>query len=285
MTRSLLKLNGIGKSYPPTFHSSQRLAAMWQILARGQAGGGTRVLEDVSLEVCQGQSLAIIGANGAGKSTLLKVITGVLAPSAGSIEQSGTRAALLELGAGFDPEYSGMDNLRMNATFLGLRRQEINERLDDILAFADIGESIHEPVKHYSSGMVVRLGFAVVASVRPDLLITDEVLAVGDESFQKKCIRWIEGYLDGGGTLLMVSHNMYQVQKLCRQAIWLDQGRARRYGDVFDVTQPISLGMSARTRAMWRPERATPVRSSTAWWSCESPMIRPASRPWKWVRT
>lgn len=237
MSRALLRLSGIEKSYPPTFHSSQRLGAMWQILTRGHAGGGTRVLEAVSLEVRQGESLAIIGANGAGKSTLLKVITGVLSPSAGTMEQSGSRAALLELGAGFDPEYSGMDNLRMNATFLGLKRQEINERLDDILAFADIGKSIHEPVKHYSSGMVVRLGFAVVASVRPDLLITDEVLAVGDESFQKKCIRWIENYLDQGGTLLMVSHNMYQVQKLCRQAMWLDQGRARRYGDVFDVTQ------------------------------------------------
>jgi len=237
VSRTLLRLDGIEKSYPPSFHSSQRLGAMWQILTRGQAGSGTRVLEPVSLEVRAGESLAIIGANGAGKSTLLKVITGVLSPSAGSMEQSGTRAALLELGAGFDPEYSGMDNLRMNATFLGLTRAEINERLDDILAFADIGDSIHEPVKHYSSGMVVRLGFAVVASVRPDLLITDEVLAVGDESFQKKCIRWIESYLDQGGTLLMVSHNMYQVQKLCRQAMWLDQGRARRYGDVFDVTQ------------------------------------------------
>jgi lipopolysaccharide transport system ATP-binding protein len=237
VTRPLLELHGIGKSYPPTFHSSQRLAALWQILVRGQAAGGTSVLENISFEVEQGESLAIIGSNGAGKSTLLKVITGVLAPSSGTMKQAGTRAALLELGAGFDPEYSGLDNLRMNATFLGLKRQEINERLDDILSFADIGDSINEPVKHYSSGMVVRLGFAVVASVRPDLLITDEVLAVGDESFQKKCIRWIESYLDRGGTLLMVSHNMYQVQKLCRQAIWLDQGRARRSGDVFDVTQ------------------------------------------------
>jgi lipopolysaccharide transport system ATP-binding protein len=144
---------------------------------------------------------------------------------------------LLELGAGFDLEYSGLDNLRMNAAFLGLSSEQVSERLDDILAFADIGDSIHEPVKHYSSGMVVRLGFAVVASVRPDLLITDEVLAVGDESFQKKCIRWIENYLADGGTLLMVSHNMYQVQKLCRNAIWLESGQVRACGDVFDVTQ------------------------------------------------
>ena len=237
MSPLLLRLSGVGKSFPPTFRSSERFRAMWRILTSGQAGAGTEVLKDISFDIHAGESMAIVGANGAGKSTLLKIITGVLAPSTGTTVQSGTRAALLELGAGFDPEYSGLDNLRMNATFLGLSSREVSERLDDILAFADIGESIHEPVKHYSSGMVVRLGFAVVASVRPDLLITDEVLAVGDESFQKKCIRWIESYLDQGGTMLMVSHNMYQVQKLCRRALWLDQGVAREYGDVFDVTQ------------------------------------------------
>ena len=237
MTEVLLRLDAVGKRFPPTFRASQRLGALWQILRSGTSGSGTTVLQDINFEVRRGESVAVIGANGAGKSTLLKVITGVLAPSSGELRQQGSRAALLELGAGFDPEYSGMENLRMNATFLGLSQRQVDERLDDILGFADIGQSIHEPVKHYSSGMVVRLGFAVVASVRPDLLITDEVLAVGDESFQKKCIRWIEQYLDQGGTMLMVSHNMYQVQKLCRQALWLEHGRARQYGDVFDVTQ------------------------------------------------
>jgi lipopolysaccharide transport system ATP-binding protein len=237
VTRPLLSLSGVSKRYPPTVHSGERLRAFWQLLSRGRAQGGSPVLEDISFDVLPGQSLAVIGSNGAGKSTLLKVITGVLAPTEGMVTQRGSVAALLELGAGFDPEYTGLDNLRMNAAFLGLSRAEVDDRLDDILAFADIGESIHEPVKHYSSGMVVRLGFAVVASVRPDLLITDEVLAVGDESFQKKCIRWIEGYLADGGTLLMVSHNMYQVQKLCRHALWLDAGRVAAYGDVFDVSQ------------------------------------------------
>ena len=237
MSERLLQLNGVGKTYPPTVQSSQRLRAFWQILLRGSSVGGTVVLSDIDFEVRRGESLAIIGANGAGKSTLLKIITGVLAPTTGEISRRGSQAALLELGAGFDPEYTGLENLRMNAALLGLSRQQVDERLDDILAFADIGASIHEPIKHYSSGMVVRLGFAVVASVTPDLLITDEVLAVGDESFQKKCIRWIERYLDRGGTLLMVSHNMYQVQKLCRHALWLDGGKARMYGNVFDVTQ------------------------------------------------
>jgi lipopolysaccharide transport system ATP-binding protein len=237
VTAPLLKLDRIAKRYPPTVQSGERLRAFWQLLWRGRSSGGTPVLEDISLEVLPGESLAIIGANGAGKSTLLKIITGVLAPSSGEMTQRGNIAALLELGAGFDPEYTGLDNLRFNAAFLGLSPEQVEERQDDILAFADIGDSIHEPVKHYSSGMVVRLGFAVVASVRPDLLITDEVLAVGDESFQKKCIRWIEGYLADGGTMLMVSHNMYQVQKLCRHALWLDGGRVALYGDVFEVTQ------------------------------------------------
>ena len=237
MSASLLRLNRVGKIYPPSVQSSQRLRALWQILGSGRSSGGTPVLREISLEVKRGQSVAVVGANGAGKSTLLKIITGVQHASSGEVQRNGSHAALLELGAGFDPEYTGLQNLRMNATFLGLTPQEVEQKLDDILAFADIGESIHEPVKHYSSGMVVRLGFAVVASVRPDLLITDEILAVGDESFQKKCIRWIEAYLEHGGTLLMVSHSMYHVQKLCQQAMWLDGGRARAYGDVFDVTQ------------------------------------------------
>jgi lipopolysaccharide transport system ATP-binding protein len=237
VSQALLKLQGVAKTYPPTTRPGQRLRAFWQVLTTGRYSGGTEVLRDIDFEVRPGESMGIIGANGAGKSTLLKVITGVLAPTAGQIHRGGTSAALLELGAGFDPEYTGLENLHMNAAFLGLSRQQIADKLDDILEFADIGAAIHEPVKHYSSGMVVRLGFAVVASVRPDLLITDEVLAVGDESFQKKCIRWIEGYLEQGGTLLMVSHNMYQVQKLCRQAMWLEGGTARAQGDVFDVTQ------------------------------------------------
>ncbi|AKS40880.1 ABC transporter ATP-binding protein [Wenzhouxiangella marina] len=237
MTRCLLELDRVGKVFPRTNSSSERLSAFWSLLRGREKGNGTLVLDEISFQVRPGESMGIIGSNGAGKSTLLKLITGVLAPSRGRISQSGTSAALLELGAGFDPEYTGLENLRLNAALFGLSPSQVNERLDDILGFADIGDSINEPVKHYSSGMVVRLGFAIVASIRPDLLITDEVLAVGDESFQKKCIRWIEDYLETGGTLLMVSHNMYQVQKLCRHALWLQDGRARALGDVFDVTQ------------------------------------------------
>lgn len=237
MNRPLLSVQRLEKRYPPAAAQGGRFSAFWQLLTRGRASGGTRVLDEISFDVKRGESMGLIGSNGAGKSTLLKMITGVLAPSGGSIEVNGSVSALLELGAGFQPDYTGMQNLRMNAAFLGMTRDQIDASLDDILAFADIGKAIDEPIKHYSSGMVVRLGFAIVASVRPDLLITDEVLAVGDESFQKKCIRWVEDYLAGGGTLLMVSHNMYQVQKLCRHAVWLHDGSARAIGDVFDVTQ------------------------------------------------
>lgn len=236
MTAELLKLEGVTKSYPITRQASDRWHGFWRVLLRGEAPAGSRVLDHIDMTVRRGESAGIIGENGAGKSTLLKIVTGVLSASSGTLTRNGTSAALLELGAGFDPDYTGIDNLRMNASMLGLGRQDVEAKLDEILDFADIGDAINEPVKHYSSGMVVRLGFAVIVAVSPDLLITDEVLAVGDESFQKKCIRWMEGYLSRGGTLLMVSHNMYQVQKLCQQAYWLHGGRIHAAGDVFSVT-------------------------------------------------
>ena len=260
MTEPLLTVERVEKRYPPAAAQPGRFRAFWQLLTRGETDGGTRVLDEITFEIQKGQSMGIIGANGAGKSTLLKMITGVLAPSSGRIEVNGTISALLELGAGFEPDYTGMENLRMNAAFLGLSREQIDASLNDILAFADIGKAIDEPIKHYSSGMVVRLGFAIVASVRPDLLITDEVLAVGDESFQKKCIRWVEDYLAEGGTLLMVSHNMYQVQKLCRQAVWLHDGSARAIGEVFDVTQAY-LAWHERKDARNKAARPAPPRS------------------------
>ena len=198
---------------------------------------GAEVLKDISLEVRRGESLGIIGENGAGKSTLLKVLTGVVQPTRGRVDVRARTAALLELGAGFEPDFTGLENVRMKASLLGMTHAELKEQLDGILAFADIGDYIHEPVKHYSTGMMVRLGFAVVAASKPELLITDEVLAVGDESFQKKCIRWIEDFRAGGGTLLLVSHSMYIVQKLCRHALWIHQGQVREYGEAHAVTQ------------------------------------------------
>jgi len=234
---TLVRIEGVSKIYPRVHRPRERLQAFVSLLFGREPAHGARVLEDIDLEIVRGQSLGIIGENGAGKSTLLKVLTGVIQPTRGRVMVHGNVAAMLELGAGFQPDFSGMDNLRMKASLMGLSNQEIDERLDDILDFADIGEYIHEPVKHYSSGMVVRLGFAVITACRPELLITDEVLAVGDESFQKKCISWIQQFLERGGTLLLVSHSMYVVQKLCQKALWVHAGKIEQYGDVFPVTQ------------------------------------------------
>ena len=236
MSAPLLEVEHLGKAYPRAGDPRARLSALLRGIA-GKPVARTPVLEDVGFQVRRGESLGIIGENGAGKSTLLKLVSGVLHPTSGRVVRSGSVGALLELGAGFDPERSGRDNIDLAGELMGLDQEQLRERHEAIVAFADIGRYIEEPVKHYSSGMTVRLGFAVIASVRPDLLITDEILAVGDESFQKKCIRWIEEYLDQGGTLLLVAHSMYHVQKLCRHALWLRDGRTHAYGDVFDVTQ------------------------------------------------
>ncbi len=245
----LVRLAGVSKVYPRVHHPRERLRAFGSLLLGREPARGALVLNDVSLEVRRGQSLGIIGENGAGKSTLLKVLTGVIEPTRGTVECRARTAALLELGAGFQPDFSGMDNVRMKSAILGMSERDLDQRLDDILAFADIGQYIHEPVKHYSSGMVVRLGFAVVVASRPELLITDEVLAVGDESFQKKCIRWIDDFIENDGTLLLVSHSMYLVQKLCRHALWLRGGRVEEYGDAHRVTQDYLAWHEARNRA------------------------------------
>jgi len=233
----LIRASGLGKSYPKVFRNADRLRSMLRLALGRKPPDANPVLSDINFEVRRGQSLGVIGENGAGKSTLLKLLSGVLTPTAGTVRVDGSVAALLELGAGFHPEYSGRDNLITAATLLGMSRAEMAAKTDEIIEFADLGHYIDEPIKHYSTGMVVRLGFAIVATRQPDILITDEVLAVGDESFQKKCVRWIEQYLARGGTLLLVSHSMYHVQKLCSQALWLRQGKVAQYGDVFDVTQ------------------------------------------------
>jgi len=252
----LVRIKGVSKFYPRVNRPRERLRAFASLMTGSEITEGAEVLQDVSLEVNPGQSFGIIGENGAGKSTLLKIITGVITPSRGSVEINARVAALLELGAGFQPEFSGIDNVRMKAALLGMSASRLDKHLDEILAFADIGDYVYEPVKHYSSGMVVRLGFAVVAASDPQLLITDEVLAVGDESFQKKCIKWIESFLEQGNTLLMVSHSMYLVQKLCRQALWLHEGRTREIGDVFPVTQSYLAYHEERSAAETRHRRS-----------------------------
>ena len=256
MSDVLAETQNLGKSYPLVFRSRDRLRALLSLLSGSGRAESVSVLKDVNLRVRRGESLGLIGENGAGKSTLLKLLTGVLTPSSGSVRVNARVGALLELGAGFHPDYSGRDNIALAAALYGLDSAETRARLPQIIEFADIGHYIDEPVKHYSSGMVVRLGFAVVAALHPDLLITDEVLAVGDEAFQKKCVRWIEDYLSGGGTLILVSHSMYHIQKLCRQALWLKHGEVAASGDVYAVTQAYLAYQESKSAAA-APDRAS----------------------------
>jgi len=233
----LLSLDGVGKDYAKVEPRGGRIRLVWDLLRGHGAQKVFRALDGVTLQMMRGESLGVIGENGAGKSTLLKIIAGVIQPTRGKVETRGRVGALLELGSGFHPEYSGLANIDLAAALLGLDPDELPEKREEIIAFADIGEHIRDPIKHYSSGMVVRLGFAVATALKPDILITDEVLAVGDESFQKKCVAWMERYLTEGGTLLLCSHSMYHVQKLCRHALWLKDGCVERYGPSAEVTQ------------------------------------------------
>ncbi len=237
MASPLVQLSQVSKHYPKLTQTHDRLRALWNVLTNQSEQNVYQILKNIELSVYHGESLGIIGENGAGKSTLLKIIAGVIKPTTGQVIVSGRVNALLELGAGFHPEYSGKDNIRLATALMGLSNTEMKEHLPAIIEFADLREYINEPVKHYSSGMIVRLGFAVMTAVKPDLLITDEVLAVGDESFQKKCIHWIENYLSEGGTLLLCSHAMFHIQKLCQKTCWIHQGRIHSYGDTFQITQ------------------------------------------------
>jgi len=261
----LLRLQGVHKDYPLALtHGGQRLAQVWSLL-RGEVPRHVfHALRDVSFEVHRGESLGLIGVNGAGKSTLLKLLAGVVTPTRGTLERNARIGALLELGAGFHQEYTGRDNVFLACALMGLNRRETLARFDQILEFADIGEHIDQPIKHYSSGMVVRLGFAIATSVTPDVLITDEVLAVGDESFQKKCMTWMENYLAGGGTLLLCSHSMYHVQKLCRHAIWLHEGRVQMQGTAADVTRAYLAWHEERDRAAKTGPSSGDVRAEQA---------------------
>ena len=211
-----------------------------QILLRDRVkrwlSGGARdrfhALSDISFTVNHGEAVAVIGPNGAGKSTLLNLITGVCRPSAGRISIDGRIAALLELGSGFHPDLTGAENVRINASLLGLNRRETSQRYDAILEFAGIGDFIEEPLRTYSSGMMMRLAFSVAVNVDPDVLIIDEVLGVGDQAFFKKCQDRIHGFRRAGKTLLCVSHALDTVEALCDRAIWLDHGRLVKDGPI-----------------------------------------------------
>ena len=225
-------------------------------------------LKDVSFEVKKGETVGIIGRNGSGKSTLLQMICGTLTPTSGSIQTNGRIAALLELGSGFNPEFTGRENVYMNASVLGLTNEEIHQRFDDITSFADIGEFVEQPVKTYSSGMMVRLAFAVIAHVDADILVVDEALAVGDAFFTQKCMRFLRNFMKTG-TVLFVSHDTGSIKSLCNYAVWLEKGQVIQEGTPKDVCELYleafyeaqqGKGSTTKLRAFKKPDDSLPIK-------------------------
>ncbi len=256
MTSPIIKVDNLSKRYRigaaekslKTFREAimDSLSAPIRNLARlrnltrfkeGEEGNIIWALKDVSFEVREGEVLGIIGRNGAGKSTLLKILSRITEPTSGFAEIHGRVSSLLEVGTGFHPELTGRENIFLNAAILGMRKWEIERKFDDIVSFSEIGKYIDTPVKWYSSGMYVRLAFAVAAHLEPDILLVDEVLAVGDIAFQKKCLGKMESVARGGRTVLFISHNMGAIRSLCGSTIWLDNGQVVKKGNTSEVVR------------------------------------------------
>ena len=210
-------------------------------------------LRNVSLAIEPGETVGIIGANGAGKSTLLKLISRIIEPTTGSVIVNGRLGALLELGAGFHPDLTGRENIYLNASILGLSRTQIRQRLDAMMAFAELERFIDMPVRHYSSGMYVRLGFSVAVHTEPEILLVDEVLAVGDEAFQHKCMDHIAALRRAGVTIILVSHDLDTIQSLCQRAIWLEEGEVKADG------HPVDVVMTYLDQVAWQEEAKSAV--------------------------
>lgn len=220
-------------------------------------------LHDLSFKIKKGECVGIIGTNGAGKSTILKIITGVLNPTEGSVDIDGRISALLELGAGFNMEYTGIENIYLNGTMIGFEKEEIDAKLDNILAFADIGDFVYQPVKSYSSGMFVRLAFAVAINIDPEILIVDEALSVGDVFFQAKCYQKFEEFKKQGKTILVVSHDLSSISKYCDRAILLDKGRKYMEADPKIVIDAYKKIITSGTDNEEREETQTVKENST----------------------
>jgi len=235
MGATAVRASDLTKSYFVYRSPVDRLLAFGS--ARRRAARTFTALRDLSFELQPGESLGLIGENGAGKSTLLKLVAGVTRPTSGTLEVQGRVGAILELGAGFHPDFTGRQNIELNAAMHGMTREEVRRRLPEIVAFAELGEFIDRPVRQYSSGMAMRLGFAIATQIDPDILIVDEALAVGDGYFQKKCMDRILDFTRRGRTLLFCSHAMYYVSALCQKALWLRDGKVAAGGPTEEVVR------------------------------------------------
>ena len=248
----VIDARALSKRYPLYSRPSDRLKQL--LMGRSQSHEQTfQALQDVNLQVSRGEVVGLVGRNGAGKSTLLQLLCGTLMPSSGSLQVQGRIAALLELGAGFNPDFTGIENVFMNGAILGMKRQEIEQQLDEIVAFADIGDFIHKPVKTYSSGMYVRLAFSVATSTDPDILIIDEALSVGDGAFARKSFDRIMRLKEAGKTIFFCSHSMYQVEALCARAIWMENGQIKMDGNAADVTSAYAASLNAPQNTVYSP--------------------------------
>lgn len=194
-------------------------------------------LNNISFSVDKGESCALIGANGSGKSTMLKIISGILTPTKGSVEVNGSIAPLIELGAGFDYELTGRENIFLNGAILGYSKKLMLEKYDEIIDFSELRDFIDVPVKNYSSGMIARLGFSIATMVKPEILVVDEILAVGDQAFQDKCHKRLEDMMNSGTTVLLVSHSAADIKRICQKAVWIDKSNLRFVGNVDEALQ------------------------------------------------
>ena len=228
MTEPVIRLDHVSKEFALKKNQARSFQELLVDTIHGRVDGKSEIflaLDDVSLEIERGETVGLIGPNGAGKSTLLKLISRIVDPTSGSVEINGRVRALLELGSGFHPDLTGRENIYLNGSIMGLKRAEINAKVDAIIAFAELERFIDVPVRHYSSGMYMRLGFSVAVHTNPEILLVDEVLAVGDVSFQRKCLERIDDLRREGITILFVSHSAGMVKQLCSRAIWIDEGR------------------------------------------------------------
>ena len=245
MTETVLKVENVGMKFNLSKEKHDSVKEYFIALMKHELiYNEFWALKDVSFELKAGDRLGILGFNGAGKSTLLKVIAGVFKPSVGSIERKGILAPLIELGAGFDPQYTGLENIYLYGACLGYSHKFIDEKLDEIIDFSELKDFIDVPLKNYSSGMKARLGFAIATIVEPDMLILDEVLSVGDAKFKKKSEERLMMLMKKGVTVLFVSHNTEQVQRICNKALILDKGRIISYGDVEKVSNEYEMLVS-----------------------------------------
>lgn len=231
----ILEVNHVSKAYKIYERPADRLKESLSIRKKVYHKE-FHALKDVSFSIKRGENVGIIGVNGSGKSTLLKIISGIVQPSSGSLSVLGRISAILELGAGFNPEYSGIENIFINGTIMGVSKKEMQSKLDEIIAFADLGEFIEQPVKTYSSGMYARLAFSVAINISPDILIVDEALSVGDMGFQHKCMNKMKELVEEGVTVIFVSHDTFAIKSLCSRCIYLEKGVVKADGSSIEVT-------------------------------------------------